>query len=407
VTGVLSAVVMECILGTLRGMGDERGCWWNRMKGGGVDDILYDDGFRVKKAGMMMKKGSGGGNRYRRNGGGNSLCVGRNGWESIGFAHLGVILELANGTFLPFTSFGSILGGAIMGLSCGMFLFAPIRCDVDHGGGYVNGDYDEITSVSTAPFSDLESAFSDPAVVIHTPPNNGQGCNRKRYGAYGDNLPPPPPSSSSKGADTPIMRRSILTSPEEEEDYDYDFGGVTGNQPPRMLNASYFHRDASSPISTPSKRSRDEGRAGAVVGVLQIAGVCLGLATLVLPALWVGVILEPPSSLATSDGYYGCKTMSGMMYEYADGGDNGGDNDDAYVMSENNAACGEVCIPVGSIQKFLQEYGDSDMDGNISCVDRGYGCSVTNDSLGVDGNFEVVREVYRSFSSDGTSCNSF
>ena len=36
--------------------------------------------------------------------------------------------------------------------------------------------------------------------------------------------------------------------------------------------------------------------------------------------------------------------MSGMMHEYADGGDNGGDNDDAYVMPENNEACGEYAF---------------------------------------------------------------
>ena len=32
------------------------------------------------------------------------------------------------------------------------------------------------------------------------------------------------------------------------------------------------------------------------------------------------------------------------MHEYADGGDNGGDNDDTYAMPENNAACGEYAF---------------------------------------------------------------
>jgi len=319
-------------------------------------------------------------------------------WITRGYPLLGLIFEMANGAFLPFTSFGSIIGGALMGASLGLVHLTSVA------GNYYNDDWQDKEEI-TSTFYHLKTAFEP---TINTPPRSSRRF-RKELRNYEDRLPPPPPpSSSSKGADTPIMRRSIITSPEDDDEDEFGlmqqlhFGSGMKN---RRLNSSHFvnYRDASSPMSTPNKMKSllhfDDDDVGGVGTFFKFFGVCIGLLLLAVPTFLVGVTLEPPSRQAMMDSFYGCKTLS-EMYQYTATDE----IDDALMISQNgNTVCGEVCIPVRLLYQFRNDFSLSEMNGD-SCVHQDYGCLISNNSIDLDGNFEVLREIYGPVTSNGV-CN--
>jgi len=322
-----------------------------------------------------------------------------------GFPQLGFMLEILNGLFIPFTSLSSILGGSLMGISCGLFLLSS----PSSRGNHLYKEWNDNESQTSSVTSDLDDAFNP---TITTP-------TRERGG-----IPPPPssPSSSSKdgGLDTPIMRRSILKSPDDEDD-DIDVlqslnapGFSSGGLKQRNVASkqSHHHRTAfssnhighhheSSDMIYTSKQT-EYARMGLNCttsrGWLRVIGMLMVLSILTIPVLIIGFVVQPLDEQAVLDSMYGCKTLYGV-YQYTTAtDDNKADYDNGDVKEEINDAlngeivCAQVCVPLS----LLRTVRHADEGTNLhsgTCSHLGYECLMTNNSFDVS-KFEIYRDIY-------------
>ncbi len=280
------------------------------------------------------------------------------------------------GYFLPYTSFHSIMAGALMGICCGFLSIST-----------TNDDWTDTDSQSSSFASDLEEAFSP---TMNTPP-------RYMYGF--DESPPPPPSSSSKGVDTPIMRRSILTSPDEDDEYDRvqslnKSGGKGLKQ--RNVNsaqkATYFNHD-----NDVNKRVHEdsEKRGEACTDAkMRFVGMLTGILLITISVLYIGLFFNPPSEQTFNDSLYGCKTVYGI-YEYTEDTDDGqrGNNeeDQNAAVAVGDTICGEVCVPFSVYDQVMENAEGITSTG--SCSSKSFGCNYSSDAFDI-GYFEIERELY-------------
>ena len=279
---------------------------------------------------LMLSGGNGDGRRYMYNASKFHPCFDLSFLCSCGLPQFIIGLEILNGFCLPYTSLPSILAGALMGISCGLVLFAPSSQQVmggndeDHTGGDNHGvhrgtyrvdEWNDNDSNVSSMASDLEEAFNP---NIQTPPRNG------RF-----DIPPAPsfsPTPSSKGLDTPIMRRSIIKSPEEEDDEidtlrSLNTPGFTGGLKQRNTSKNKSNYNTEMHCNDDMYSSKQLGRSRGMHWsiqplTLQFLGVLLVISILTIPVLFIGYSPEPADGQAVTDSMYGCKRLHGF-YQYA------------------------------------------------------------------------------------------
>lgn len=304
-------------------------------------------------------------------------------FRNIELTHVAVLLEVLCGYYLPYTNFHSIIAGAMVGTCCGFFFISSASL--------YNQDWDEEGDSQTSSMaSDLEEAFSP---RMNTPP-------RYMYGF--DDSPPPPPSSSSKGA-TPVMRRSILTSPDEEDEYDLVHSlNTSGGKGLKQRNVKSAQKAAyrNSLSDDDSDGRNKEYKAARKSGDfcteprMRFLGLFSALVLLSLTVLYIGFLFDLPSEQTISDSLYGCKTVHGL-YEYTadetDDGQNQGEQGEA-AASEGDTICGEICIPFSIYDQVMNNAGDM-MSSKGTCSMSSFGCSYSSDAFDV-GFFEIERDLY-------------
>ena len=285
-----------------------------------------------------------------------------------------LFLELLNGALLLYTSFSSIIIGAVMGLSCAMFLLPIILSRLDD-------NFIQISKSSSS--TDIDSKFD---TIFNTPPRD------MLYGASISDIPPPP-SSSSKGGDTPLMRRSIINNPEDEEEDIAIHSTIMKNCALHNNNHSAYTRKGSQKI----------------IQLIKILGLCIGLLITVVPLALLGIgIAEPPSGLSLSDSINGCKTLRGL-YHYSvvnDANDNAIDDDGGEIDEENDNSilCGETCVPLSLLSLAMKRDSNLWLTGG-RCSTLGYICPLTTDTLELGGKYTVSSDFYER-STSGDSCDS-
>jgi len=268
-----------------------------------------------------------------------------------------------------------------MGVCCGWLIVIPKK-KLD--------EWNDTDSQASSVASDLEEAFSP---NMNTPPRFGY-----------DDSPPPPPSSSSKGLDTPIMRRSILTSPEEDDEIDMMQSlNAPGGLKQRSVktakkNFSYEggimdgERDGQDKSTTKTKYCSD--------ALLRLIGMMCITLMIAVPMFYIGIALRLPSEQSIADSLYGCRTMF-ALYEYVQ--DSEGNDDDGAFNSNGNAdeyyqigdgvtVCGEVCIP-DSIYDQVMKGGSGTSLQNGTCKQNDYQCQAKGDAFDA-GFLAIERELY-------------
>ena len=296
----------------------------------------------------------------------------------LGFVHAAILSEVLCGILLPFTSLASIFAGIMMGVCCGMLLLNHAH------------EWEDAESQSSSLASDLEEAFN---LNMSTP-------QRLNY----DESPPPPPSSSSKGLDTPIMRRSILTSPDDDDEYDVvqslnESGGkglkhrnVRSAQKQIRTSANVPHDDFHSKRPTRSGCSEPKLRFIGLMGCLLIFSFALS---------YIGFALSAPDEQVLSDSLYGCRTVHGLFQYTQDGtdvddGTSGGEAISGnFQIYEGETVCGELCVPISIYDRVMGsatsaasylEYG--------SCSQNGYNCNYSSEVF--DAGFtEIEQDLYK------------
>eukprot|EP00557_Chaetoceros_sp_GSL56_P007955 CAMPEP_0176490822 /NCGR_PEP_ID=MMETSP0200_2-20121128/8085_1 /TAXON_ID=947934 /ORGANISM="Chaetoceros sp., Strain GSL56" /LENGTH=848 /DNA_ID=CAMNT_0017888173 /DNA_START=155 /DNA_END=2701 /DNA_ORIENTATION=- len=358
VTGLNSAGIVGCM--TAKGVMD--GYWYSKF-----------NKTTTMNSQMSYIRGYDGQTRKRQ-----FTCCG-----PIGFVHTAIISELLCGIFLPYTSLTSILFGALMGVCCGMLLLNQKQ-----------QQWDDSDSQSSSFVSDLEEAFS---LNLNTPQR-----------MYYNESPPPPPSSSSKGIDTPIMRRSILTSPEEDDEYDLvqslnESGGKGLKQ--RNVKAAQQRKSHESNVGAVSDDYTRKHSTGYICSEprLRFIGLMGCLLMLSCSLAYIGLALSTPSDQVVSDSLYGCRTVHGF-FQYAqdatvdvdDGGSGGSEMTSGnFNVYEGETVCGEICIPISIYHRVMNsqnnaisflEYG--------SCSQEGYKCNYSSQVF--DAGFtEIEQDLYK------------
>jgi len=336
-------------------------------------------------------------------------------FSSFSFPQMAFGLELLNGLLLPYTSLTSIVGGAVMGVCCGLFLYSSgmslgggsnsIGSTGEGGSWSTNRHWNDNDSQSSSLASDLEEAFSPD---MSTPPR------KSIFGA-----PPPAPfSSSSKGLDTPIMRRSIFKSPDEDEDEidtirNLNKPGFTGEGLKQRNISKREERRSNHTVSSNNimYSSKQMGRLrriqqwGNKRRWLQFLGMLFGIFSLTLPVLYIGYFSEPINGQAVLDSMYGCKTIYGF-YQYAqtdDAADEKGNNaemDDNVKAAEQmkgaisgDVVCTEICVPLSLVSSAMNNNGEMNLQSG-TCFQQEYECLVTNDSISIAGKFDMDGDIY-------------
>mmetsp|Transcript_8103 Transcript_8103/g.12097 ORF Transcript_8103/g.12097 Transcript_8103/m.12097 type:complete len:673 (+) Transcript_8103:218-2236(+) len=303
-------------------------------------------------------------------------------WRGWGYPQLAIALQILGGLFLPFKALPSIIGGILMGFACGLFIVGPKMNS--HDWNITNYDAD---SQSSSVASDLEEAFSP---RINTPPRFGY-----------DDSPNPPPSSSSKGGlDTPIMRRSILTSPEEDDEFDMMQslnapGGLKQRNNKSKSNFSYEDRSLDSHSANEHQSYQYGNRATSsycTEARLRFIGLMCGLLMITFSVLYIGIFLDLPSEQAITDSLYGCHTMHSL---YVLQQDEGNEMDDG-AMNANmigETICGEVCIPTSIFGQVMSGVSSSNGGATLQsgmCNQEGYGCQYMSNAF--DAGFLAIEE---------------
>ena len=309
--------------------------------------------------------------RYKGNEGGRKVN-----WfacDKLSFLHASILSEMLCGLFLPYTSMTSVMFGAFMGVCGGMFLLKQ------------DYDWTDAESQASSVASDLEEAFSP---SVKTPP-------RFHY----EDSPPPPPSSSSKGLDTPIMRRSILTSPEDDDEYDVvqslNKSGGKGLKQRNVGSAQkeipYSSMNATSGINNVYRRNDNfctEAR-------MRFIGMMTSLLMLSFAVLYIGFAFTTPSDQVVSDSLFGCKTMHGIYRYEQDGNDaDDGVTNSNTVPAAGDTVCGDVCIPISIYDRVMSNGGDSVSALEYgACSQNGYSCMFSNEAFDV-GFIEIEQDLF-------------
>jgi membrane associated rhomboid family serine protease len=290
--------------------------------------------------------------------------------EKIGFLHASIASEMICGLFLPYTSMASVIFGVLMGGCAGMFLLKE---------DYENDADSQASSIA----SDLEEAFSP---CINTPPPY-----------HYEDSPPPPPSSSSKGLDTPIMRRSILTSPEDDDEYEVVHSlNTSGGKGLKQRNRNIGRKEAAyTNIVNPQSESGGDNTYRqkeyfCTEAKLRFVGMMTGLLMISVAMLYIGLALSLPSDQVVSDSLYGCRTMYGI-YQYEQDGNNA---DDGGKPAEGETVCGDVCVPVSIYDRVMKSGDDSvSLLEYGGCSENGYSCNYSNDAFDV-GFIEIEQDLF-------------
>ena len=299
---------------------------------------------------------------------------------------LAVSLLWMSGYYLPFCSLSALMGGCLMGISCGLYWWAHFVRErysdwdeEEYTGSQFLNPKDDASTVSQSSLQDLEDAFN--AEFHYTPP--------RMFDPSG-----PPPSSDSKGMDTPLMRRSIITSPEDdEEDILSQLNGGTGLKR-RKYTSTYA---SGSKCLSPSSKSTNRKTTGGKAGTLRFIGLSMGVMSILIPLVLMSFVLEVPSEVALSDSVYGCRTMS-SLYKFSVGDDDQS-NQENYIQDVENgeSICGEVCLPLSVVNRVRSNTNDIDWIAK-PCSFRGYNCLIAEDEFDLNESFEITRELF-------TACN--
>ena len=303
---------------------------------------------------------------------------------------LAVFVLWVSSHYLPFSSLGSLVGGGLMGSSCGLYWWAHVvrnhseleeeEYTTNHFLNPTNDD-DDASTLSQSSLQDLEDAFN---TEYHTTPPR----QRRHF-----DTPGPPPSSDSKGMDTPLMRRSIIRSPEDDDEEDIlsHLNGGTGLK--RRKNTNAF-APSSNYVTSPKYDIKVKRNVGGKSGTIQFIGLSMGLMTVSIPLFLMSFVLEVPSEVALSDSMHGCKTMS-TLYQLSFGDDDQS-NQQYYMENVNNGdtLCGEVCFPISMVHHILSKTNDVTWIAS-PCSSRQYNCAVGEDSVPLNENLDITRELFR------------
>ena len=303
--------------------------------------------------------------------------------DKMSFLHASILSEVLCGLFLPYTSVTSVMFGALMGVCGGMFLLKQ------------DYDWTDADSQASSVASDLEEAFSP---SVKTPP-------RFHY----EDSPPPPPSSSSKGLDTPIMRRSILTSPEDDDEYDVvqslnksggkglkqrNIGSAQKKTPYSSINMN-MNVNMNATSSSGKHNVYRQNEYFCTEARLRFIGMMAGLLMLSISVLYIGFTFTTPSDQVVSDSLYGCKTMYGIYRYEQDGNDaDDGVTNASNVPAEGDTVCGDVCIPISIYDRVMSNGGDSVSALEYgACSQNGYSCMFSNEAYDV-GFIEIEQDLF-------------
>lgn len=273
-----------------------------------------------------------------------------------------------------------------MGISCGLYSWAHVIREhsdweeEDYTGSQFLNPKDDASTISQSSLQDLEDAFN--AEFHYTPP-------RGHFDPHG-----PSPSSDSKGMDTPLMRRSIITSPEEDDEEDIlsHLNGGTAGLKRRKYTSAYA---SGSKYSSPSTRSELKSRknTGGKAGTIRFIGMSMGVMTILIPLVLMTFVLEVPSEVALSDSLYGCRTMS-ALYQYSVGEDDQSNQENYMENVENgDTVCGEVCLPLSVVNRVSSNTNDVAWIAKL-CSSRGYNCLIAEDAFKLNDGFDIARELY-------------
>ena len=270
------------------------------------------------------------------------------------------MLDLVSCALLPYNSMANVIGGAVAGIGCGIFTCMWRSTHIK-----------EVCMNQSLP--DLESRFES---MLHTPPCEKHDRN-ERVAIL--NIVPPPPSQPSIN-DTPIMRRSILTSPEEEDEIIRD---LNENYDSNISNFQ-LPPDASSPITTPSKLFFRKSPSQDHKEVLFWVSFLI-LATIISISIFILYeTIEPPSKQAMYDSIYGCRTMNHLIQP--------SEREDikAYYDDKHDSAvwCEESCIPLSLVDNVRE------MDLG-SCFSSGYCYSGDTSIMDINDSYMIYTEMYK------------
>lgn len=307
-------------------------------------------------------------------------------FQNSGYPKACILLELLFGLFLPYTSLVGLIYGGIMGFCCGMFFLS-------HDDYEFYNDYDSYSGTSSSMASEVEDMFH-----VNTPP-------RFPY----EDSPPPPPSSSSKGLDTPVMRRSILTSPDDDDEYEVvhclNESGSKGLKQRNVKSAhkeNYHDRDMN--MYDSKKAMRQTTSYICSQARLRFIGMTVGFLMVLFSVLYIGFGASIPKYEVLSDSFYGCKTMHGI-YEYTNDASEGDDginkqsqqNQDVqngYSPTEGDNICAEICIPIGIYEKVISKKSDETSalsSGN--CRRKGFQCQYDSSQFDA-GSIEIEQDLF-------------
>jgi len=290
-----------------------------------------------------------------------------------GFPHFGVVLGLMNAVFTSFASFESLFGGVIMGLCCGVLLFADMLKCLD------DDDDDEEDTWSTeddASFAGLSDVDMDRSFAeAHT-------------GAWNDvDRIVSKPISDSKTAANHVGKHSI---------HAIDGDDLRLRVSYKTSESAIVLGDVSSPIKSPKvmKGHLKAMNTLGTAGYLQVSALVLGLCCLLMPPLFIGMVLWPPSYQSMKDSIHGCVSMH-SFYDFSV-------VDDQQIDSRH-PVCGEVCSPFGLYRRIPLIAPELVLDIG-SCSDQGFSCHIMSDFMAISDKYDLSRDVYADVSS-GLSCS--
>ena len=255
-----------------------------------------------------------------------------------GKAHYYIVLELVTSVFAH-SSLWAVTGGLLSGLGCGLFHFSYL----------------------------LDNRDLRPKSQAYGPSFSTPSKKRHMFGT-----PPHSPSPS----ETPPMRRSMMATPEQDEN---GFGDASSPYRSPSRNNSHF-------VSTPSNEEMPPTKSG--VGTTRLVGFLLALLVGIIPGALVatgavgeawGGTLDDNLLLESS---YGCRSMrrlfeASVMSESEYAGVEDVDEANEPNESEDLWVCSQSCVPltlVARAGRSMNRNGLSMKSGR--CKAQGYICQV-------------------------------